>query len=263
MEIIMTKNYVHGSLSDATIMAEKSTSRKRKRTDCWPDSGYFKQDCNKFSLVKANANIPEMTLFYLNNASLYASKNDDTYFYAENYIIAQIIPLANSPTDLSTYELKPDEVKILKTQYNVSTGQFLELIESIGQITVRGDAGEIFFDYGFDEKKGKVVFSTQKAKIPNCFRSGMFSIYKEKLQQGKLSTDFSRVYYYIPPTTDRIEPINQHMGNVHLKPIDVGEGEFGEGFNPLVLDTDTPESKRARESVIKVLKKCLMLVIRL
>ena len=74
MEIIMTKNYVHGSLSDATIMAEKSTSRKRKRTDCWPDSGYFKQDCNKFSLVKANANIPEMTLFYLNNASLYASK---------------------------------------------------------------------------------------------------------------------------------------------------------------------------------------------
>lgn len=91
----------------------------------------------------------------------------------------------------------------------------------------------------------------------------MFSIYKEKLQQGKLSTDFSRVYYYIPPTTDRIEPINQHMGNVHLKLIDVGEGEFGEGFNPLVLDTDSPERKRARESVIKVLKKYLMLVIRL
>lgn len=252
MEIIMTKNYVHGSLSDATITAEKSSSRKLKRTDCWPDSGYFKQDCNKFSFVKAN--IPEITLFYLNNASLYASKNDDTYFYAENYIIAQIIPLANSPTDLSTYELKPDEVKILKTQYNVSTGQFLELIESIGQIAVRGDAGETFFDYGFDQNKGK---------IPNCFRSGMFSIYNEKLQQGKLSTDFSRVYYYIPPTTDRIEPIDQHMGNVHLKPIDVGEGEFGEGFNPLVLDTDSPESKRARESVIKVLKKCLMLVIRL
>ena len=250
----MTKNYVHGSLSDATITAEKSSSRKLKWTDCWPDSGYFKQDCNKFSLVKANANIPEMTLFYLNNASLYASKNDDTYFYAENYIIAQIIPLANSPTDLSTYELKPDEVKILKTQYNVSTGQFLELIESIGQIAVRGDAGETFFDYGFDQNKGK---------IPNCFRSGMFSIYNEKLQQGKLSTDFSRVYYYIPPTTDRIEPINQHMGNVHLKPIHVGEGEFGEGFNPLVLDTDSPERKRDRESVIKVLKKCLMLVIRL
>ena len=252
MEIIMTKNYVHGSLSDATITAEKSSSQKRKRTDCWPDSGYFKQDCNKFSLVKAN--IPEMTLFYLNNASLYASKSDYTYFYAENYIIAQIIPLANSPTDLSTYELKPDEVKILKTQYNVSTGQFLELIESIGQIPVRGDAGETFFDYGFDQNKGK---------IPNCFRSGMFSIYNEKLQQGKLSTDFSRVYYYIPPTTDRIEPINQHMGNVHLKPIHVGEGEFGEGFNPLVLDTDSPERKRARESVIKVLKKYLMLVIRL
>ena len=252
MEIIMTKNYVHGSLSDATITAEKSSSRKLKWTDCWSDSGYFKQDCNKFSFVKAN--IPEITLFYLNNASLYASKNDDTYFYAENYIIAQIIPLANSPTDLSTYELKPDEVKILKTQYNVSTGQFLELIESIGQIAVRGDAGETFFDYGFDQNKGK---------IPNCFRSGMFSIYNEKLQQGKLSTDFSRVYYYIPPTTDRIEPINQHMGNVHLKPIHVGEGEFGEGFNPLVLDTDSPERKRDRESVIKVLKKCLMLVIRL
>ena len=158
----MTKNYVHGSLSDATIMAEKSTSRKRKRTDCWPDSGYFKQDCNKFSLVKAN--IPEMTLFYLNNASLYASKNDDTYFYAENYIIAQIIPLANSPTDLSTYELKPDEVKILKTQYNVSTGQFLELIESIGQIAVRGDAGETFFDYGFDEKKRQGTFQHTKSQ---------------------------------------------------------------------------------------------------
>lgn len=53
------------------------------------------------------------------------------------------------------------------------------------------------------------------------------------------------------------------MGNVHLKPIHVGEGEFGEGFNPFVLDTDSPERKRDRESVIKVLKKCLMLVIRL
>ena len=40
-----------------------------------------------------------------------------------------------------------------------------------------------------------------------------------------------------------------------LKPIDVEESEFGEGFNPSVLDSNHLEREKASEVVLKVLKK--------
>lgn len=61
---------------------------------------------------------------------------------------------------------------------------------------------------------------------------------------------------FIITTTDRIERINRLMGHVHLNPIYVEEGEFGEGFNPSILDEqNNPEQKHSNEVVIKVLKQ--------
>ena len=83
----------------------------------------------------------------------------------------------------------------MKTKYNVSTGQFLGLIESIGQIVVRGDSNEVLFDYGCNDKKNKLLPSVRKAKIPNSFHGGMFSWHKEQLERGKLGADFSRCIF--------------------------------------------------------------------
>lgn len=119
-KITMTKNYVGGDLLEASITAEKKLSPKWKSRDLLPHHGCFKKGCcDEFSLQKAN--MPELTLYYLNQGSL-SYKNDEKIFYFDNYILDQIVPLANLPSNLSTYELKPDEVKILISKYNVSTG---------------------------------------------------------------------------------------------------------------------------------------------
>lgn len=45
------------------------------------------------------------------------------------------------------------------------------------------------------------------------------------------------------------------MGHVYLKPTDTEEDEFGEGFDPSVLDRDHLDKEKAREAVLKVHKK--------
>ena len=77
-------------------------------------------------------------------------------------------------------------------------------------------------------------------------------------ETGKLSPDFLRIFYYLPPTTDRSESINKYMGQVYLKPLDAELGKFGAGFGPSVFDNcDDPKRKIAREAVIKVMKKMI------
>lgn len=211
-----------------------------KSTDLLPHHGCFKKGCcDEFSLQKAN--MPELTLYYLNQGSL-SYKNDEKIFYFDNYILDQIVPLVNLPSNLSTYELKPDEVKILISKYNASTGQFLGIVGTVGQLIAGVIRVRYFSIMGTLRKKSKVLYSTHKIKIPNSFRGGMFTCHKQLYEKGELLTDFSRIYYFISPTTDRTEIVNRHMGHVYLKPIDIAEGEFGEGLNPSMLDEiDHPE----------------------
>ena len=108
-------------------------------------------------------------------------------------------------------------------------------------------------DYGYDKQNRKVLY--RKKKIPNCFHASLFSKHKQQYEGGELSKDFSRLYCFLPTTTDSVEKINQHRDQVFLKPIDIKESEFGEGFNPSMLDSDYPEErKKTREVVFKVLK---------
>ena len=131
-KIIMTKNYVGSDLLEASITAEKKLNPKWKSTGLWPHHGYFKKSCcDEFSLQKEN--MPKLTFYYLNQGSL-SYKNNEKIFHYDNYILDQIVPLANLPSSLTTYELKPDEVKILITKYNVSTGQFLGIVRSVSQL---------------------------------------------------------------------------------------------------------------------------------
>ena len=60
----------------------------------------------------------------------------------------QIVEVSNSPENISTYQLKEREVRIVRPKYNRETGEFLGLYETIGFIVIRGDAEEVFFIYG-------------------------------------------------------------------------------------------------------------------
>ena len=93
--------------------------------------------------------MPENSVFYINQA--YQSwKDDEKVYYTDVYALAQIMPLAHQPKDVESYELKDDEVKILRPRYDPISGYFMGIENCIALITVRNDPQEQFFDYGFD-----------------------------------------------------------------------------------------------------------------
>ena len=99
----------------------------------WKNDGFFQGDCGNFKLEKTS--LPENTLFYINQG--YPSYKDLKKCYYNNiYISAQIMPLAQQPKDVDSYNCREDEVKILRTLYDRDSAKFLELEYCVGLITV-------------------------------------------------------------------------------------------------------------------------------
>ena len=143
------------------------------------------------------------------------------------------------PADPSIYELKSDEVKLLKPKYNVSDGRFLGLIETIG----------------YDKQNSKLLYSINRMKIPNSFRAGLFTRHKQEYEASeRLSKHFSKKFF-LPATTDRSEEINKHKDQVFLKPIHVEESEFGEKFDPSMLDSNNPKRQKLERSCFESSQK--------
>ena len=82
-------------------------------------------------------------------------------------------------------------------------------------------------------------------KISNSFSGTMFNRHRIQYELVALSTDFSKVYFFLPSIMDRIEKINRHMGSVNLVPIDISEdtyeAEDGVEFNLYKLDYENSE----------------------
>ena len=105
-------------------------------------------------------------------------KDSKKCYYNDIYIVAQIMPLAHQPKDIDSYDCKEDEVKILRTIYDLETGKFLGLEYCIALITVKNDPNEQFFDKGYVKSYSKVLYSTKKSKIPRGFKATSFGFLK-------------------------------------------------------------------------------------
>ena len=89
----MTKNVFDGRV-ETTLTAEKGACFKRNATDVRKKFGFFKQQACDFSLEKAN--MPEMTIFYVNQA--YQSyKDNKKVYYCDFYVLGQVTPCLNPP----------------------------------------------------------------------------------------------------------------------------------------------------------------------
>ena len=147
--------------------------------------------------------MPENSVFYINQA--YQSwKDDEKVYYTDVYALAQIMPLAHQPKDVESYELKDDEVKILRPRYNPINGYFMGIENCIALITVRNDPQEQFFDYGYNKENSKVLYSTRKLKIPNSFKTTIFGQHRMQYESGTFRGEkYSNLYFYLPSTVDR------------------------------------------------------------
>ena len=180
--LTMTKVIEKGDdRSEMAVSTIKGEETAKKSIHIWENFGYFNTESYEFSTEKAN--LSENSVFHINEA--YQSfKDGKEVYYTDVFIIAQIMPLAQQPKDIESYELKDDEVKILRPRYDPITGEFLGIEYCVALITVRNDPQEQFFDYGYNKENLKVLYSTQKLKFLNSFKTAMFAQHKMQHEGG-------------------------------------------------------------------------------
>ena len=117
---------------------------------------------------------------YVNQARVSLVKGGEKALYCNFVILAQIMPLANIDPliNLDTYEPKDNEVVIYVPMYNTVTGLYYGLSKKLGLITLRRDALESFFSYGYSKEKSTLLYCSMKAPLPNNFTSTCFQKHK-------------------------------------------------------------------------------------
>ena len=245
--IRMTKVIENGAdRSEFTISTTQNEEGVKKSINLWPNFGYFGTESYVFSIEKRN--LPENTNFYVNQG-YQSCKDGKKVYYRDVFIIAQIMLLAHQPADVESYMLKEDEVKILRSRYNPVSGDFLGIKYCVSTVTVCNNPQEQFFDYGCNKDKAKVLYCTQKLKMPNSFKMTIFSQHRMQYEGGAFNTqDFSQIYFYLPSTVNGNEKINMYMTSVNLKSFTISYTKFGDQFNPADLDFN-------RSVMVELMKK--------
>ena len=170
--------------------------------------------------------------------------------------LANIDPLIN----LDTYEPKDNEAVIYVPMYNTATGLYYGLSKKLGMITLRGDAQERFFSYGYSKEKSVLLYCSMKAPLPNAFTSTCFQKHKQLLlDQNELRIKQSDIFFFLPGTLDRKEDFLQWKDNVHLHPIDLSIDDLKNEMSLTTFDPSLLENKQLRASLVpglyKVMKK--------
>ena len=120
---------------------------------------FFGDQRAELTILKAN--FPENCLVYVNQGLLSVVKGGEKAIYLDYVVLGQIMPTANAdPTiDFDTYVCKENEVIIYCPVYNKSTGLYGGLTKKLGYITLRVDAKERFFSYGYQKEKSSLFFA--------------------------------------------------------------------------------------------------------
>ena len=230
--MMLTKEATNKDRSLKTQLLVSTSNNNDDKISCervWRSDGFLKDVRPDLKLGKRN--IPENCLLYVNQAFLSTVKNGDLAMYNHNFILGQIISAANQPEDISTYECAPNEVKLYTCIYDRTNGEFKGVREDLAYIVLRGDPEEVFFSYGYDAAKAKVLYPVSKEKIPDAFSATCFNKhFPEIMNERREKENHSTLFYYLPSITDRKESINQWRDNVNLTSIDFSI-EFIESFS--------------------------------
>ena len=88
--------------SEIKVSADKDHEKKTSQT-VWPNYRYFGFYACEFALEKAN--LPENTIFYINQAYL-SYKDGKKIYYSDIFIIGQIILFLHQPKNIDDFVLK-------------------------------------------------------------------------------------------------------------------------------------------------------------
>ena len=174
--------------------------------------------------------------------------------------MGQVNQCLNPPENLDEYQFKENEARINRPRYDTVTRQFMGLYETLGYLMVKCDSDECFLHYGYSKQSSKILHSYHRKRMPNSFSGTFFNRRHLQYESGALNTGFSKIYFFLPSITNRIEDvINRHKSSVNLTSIDITEDNFevegGIPFDPSKLDYENPGKEKMRQAVLKVLNK--------
>ena len=183
-------------------------------------------------------------------------KATDHAFYIDYVVLGQLIPALNCPRDIDTYVCEKNEVELFMPLYDTANGNFCGIRKWLAFIMVRGDDDKIFFSCGYDEDKSSVLFSSHKQALPSIFQGTSFKKHNSMLLNERSTEDFSKLFFYLPSTTDRKEKINRFSGNVQLHPVACRYEDFNKyssknaPFLPQDLDLHNPDKRLAAKEIV-------------
>ena len=225
----------------------------------WTEFGFFGKQRAELTIPKAN--FPENSLIYVNQATVSLVKGGEKAIYCDNVICAQIMPMANPDPAINfdTYTPKDNEVVIFCPVYNTSNGLYCSIVKKLGMITLRGDAKENFFSYGYSKEKSSILYCYMKSSLPNIFSCTVFKKHVSFLMdQNENKIKSSGFFFFLPRTLDRKEDILQWKEQVHLHPVDLSIDDLIQtsgltNINPALLESNQRE--RILPGYYKIMKK--------
>ena len=168
-------------------------------------NGFFNVQRSELTIKKPN--FLDNTLVYFNNGSISTVKGGYA-IYLEFVILGQLMPVANPDPqiNLDNHEFKDHEARFFMPVYNKTTGLYGGLTKKLAHITLRGDANERFYSYGFDKEKSTLLYCVNKKPLPNIFHCTSFKQHHAfLLDENNKKSDFSKIFMFLPSTLDRKE----------------------------------------------------------
>ena len=169
----------------------------------WLANGFFRDQRSDLTVSKKN--FPEITLLYSNQGVISNLKAGDHAIYLDYIILAQILPASVCPPNIDNYEFAENELLLLVPLCNTKNGCFRGLKKWLGFITIFGDPDEQYYSYGFDEERSKVLCASMKQPSTNIFQGAAFKKHVPFLIDCKGSESSSKMFFFLPSTTDRKE----------------------------------------------------------
>ena len=148
---------------------------------------------------------------------------------------------------------------MIRPKYNTSTSEFKGLYKTIGFLVVRGAPDKIFFNYGYNQNKSKVLYSHYRWKIPSSFSGIIFNCHRSLIENGGPENDYSNIsIFFLRSITDRSEEINKYLNNVSVTSVNISQTQLNTwaeiDFNPAEFDLFGMNKTVMSYAVIKCLK---------
>ena len=97
-----------------------------------------------------------------------------------------------------------------------------------------------------------------KRRIPNSFCGTIFNRHRIQIKSGEIDGDSSKIYFFLPAISEKLEEINQYLNNVSISLIDISQEQLntwaGTTFDPSKLNLFSLEKNTVSDSVVKCLK---------